>query len=148
MGALTRGTTFVDGGSYHGTDLNNLVDNATANAALITGQTTASPATTDSLLFYDLSGTALAQNTVANVLDLQLKDAAANVASMRTLGTGSSQAAQGNLVPYLASSNIFTGAAQQIKHVKGTIGVTVAANAGLGVGGTATLATGSADLFG
>lgn len=148
MADLSKGTTFVNGSSYGATDFNNLVDAATILPAFISGKSTVSPATGDYLVFHDVSGSVLAKNTIANILDLQLKDTAAGTASMRTLGTGATQAAQGSLVPYLASSNTFTGTLNKFKHLSGTAGASVAVDSGSGTGATASLNSAATDLMG
>lgn len=149
MADISKGTTFVDGSSYHATSFNNLVDDATILPAFVSAKPATSPATDDKVLLYDASGTALIAPTVADVLDLQIKDAAAGTASMRTLGTSNTQAAQGNLVAYLGTSQTFTGVANKFKHIGGTSGVTIAVNvAGAGTGATASLSSGATDISG
>ena len=72
--------------------------------------------------------------TLTNILLLQVKDAAAGVASMRTLGTGSMQAAQGSAVAYLGLSQTFTGPQTKLTKVgfvASGSGLTIVAGAGL-----------------
>lgn len=158
MADITAGLTFVDDDTYAAGDLNTLVGNAVINPALITGKSAVAPATTDNVLISDTSNSgALIKNTIAVVLDLQLKDAAAGTASMRTLGTGGQQAAQGNLVPYLvggndiAGINSFSGVSLSVKHLISAAtgsGITIAPNTGAGSTGTASLLAGSTDMSG
>lgn len=70
MGDIDRGTNFIDSGSYRAADLNNLVDNATVKTSLITGKSSVTPASGDTILISDLSNSdALSKVTVSALSD-------------------------------------------------------------------------------
>lgn len=96
MASIQKGTTFTDGVSANAAALNNLVDAATILPGIITDRTTATPATADQFLIYDASASALAQCTLQNIIDAFPTDATALSKSLRTLGTGATQAVAGN----------------------------------------------------
>lgn len=82
MGDLTKGTTFTLGQTnVTHTDLNNLVDNATVNASLISGKDlcTDPHATDDKVLLYDYSASALKRVTPQALVEAGFSDVA-NVA--------------------------------------------------------------------
>ncbi len=69
MAGLQKGTTFLDGNTYNASDLNNLVDNATPQPALITqwSQKT-TPIDADKILVSDSANSnALVYSTIANI---------------------------------------------------------------------------------
>jgi hypothetical protein len=151
MADAQKGETFTStppGNSVTAARLNALVDALTILPAFVSAKPTTTPVTTDRALLWDASADGLISPTLAAILDLQLKDAAAATASMRTLGTGASQAAQGNLVAYLALSQTFSGTRTKFNHITGTSGATIAVGAGAGVGATAALVADSSDLGG
>ncbi len=150
MAQIVKGETFATGESVTAARLNALADDAELLPGAITEQGTATAAAGDSVLVSDVSSAgALYKATITEVLALQLADQAAGTASMRTLGSGATQAAAGSVAALKSSSNVFTGTLQKFRHVGGTTGVTIAANAGLGTGSpAATLATGSSDMCG
>lgn len=148
MGQIVAGEVFtgsVPGKSVTPTRLNAHVNNAVLDDGAVTEQGAATPALTDSIMFYDLSGTALAKATLTALFGIQVVDAIAATGSLRTIGIGAQAAAPGN---FRALENVFTGTTQQFKHIKGTTGIGIAANANLGASGTATLGANSSDISG
>lgn len=96
MAKLSKGTDFSVAGTYSGTDLNNLVDAATVLPGFITDWTAVTPVSADSFLFYSAGGATLAKCTLSDILGSITSDAAAGTPSLRSLGTGATQAAAGN----------------------------------------------------
>ena len=75
MPQLNKGDTFADGQQVTGVRLNNLIDGATLLSGAITDQTNITPntvASSDSILLYDLSATALREANVSDVLGSNL----------------------------------------------------------------------------
>lgn len=95
MAKLQKGFTFVDGFSYSAANLNAIVDSALILPGAITEQTATAPILTDSFLYYNAGAAALRQCTLQNMVSAFPVDALAGTASLRTLGTGATQAAQG-----------------------------------------------------
>lgn len=148
MADISGGETFVDGQTVNASRLNNDLSSATILPAFVSAKPTTTPVTGDRALLYQASGGILIAPTLTDILNLQVKDGAAGVATMRSLGTNSNQAAPGNLVPYLSNNNTFTGTSNKFKHVSGTTGVTAAIAAGGGSTGTATLNARATDISG
>jgi hypothetical protein len=96
MAKLSKGTTFSDGSSANAAALNNLVDNATVLAGIITDWGAVTPDVADSILIYDSSAANLAKCTLANVISLIPSSAVAGTPALRALGAGSTDAAAGN----------------------------------------------------
>jgi hypothetical protein len=69
-GDILTGTTFSDGQTVTAALLNNAVNNATIQPAFISGQGSASPASTDQIVFYQTSGGTLKKSTLSNLLAL------------------------------------------------------------------------------
>lgn len=98
MADIQIGETFTDttpDNAVTAARLNNAVSGAAILPGFITGKSSATPVGGDSLAFYDLSATGLAKCTWLELF-AALKDAAANLGSPRTLGTGALTAAAGN----------------------------------------------------
>lgn len=95
---IAKGFTFVAGGTgYDAPALNGLVDNAVILPAFITAKPVATPAVTDSFIFYQASQTRLAKCTgTALVTGIVPANTAAGIASLRKLDTTATGAAAGN----------------------------------------------------
>lgn len=97
MSDIQAGTTLSDGVSYHGSDFNALVNNATILPAFITAKGAVIPSSSDSICIYDSSGSGLAKCTLGDLISNVIpQDNVAGIASLRTLGTGPQQAAAGS----------------------------------------------------
>ncbi len=149
---LQKGETFATGESVTAARLNALVDSGIAKPGIITELGAGTPVGADKMLVSDTSAAgALIGPTITTILALQLSDQAVGTPSMRTLGTGATQAAPGDKAAREDLANVFT-ANNQFCQVSGTyLGVlAIAAGAGLGTGGSvaATLDTNSTGLYG
>jgi hypothetical protein len=65
---ISKGVTFTDGMTVHGADLNNAIDNATILPTFFSTKGSATPLTTDLLLFHQNSTSTIKQATVATVM--------------------------------------------------------------------------------
>lgn len=95
MAQIQRGFTFEDGGSGDASELHSLVDDAVILPGFVTDQANAAPAGTDSFVYYK-SAAGLRKCTLSQLVAAFPTDAAANVASLRKLGTSAGMAAAGN----------------------------------------------------
>lgn len=88
MASLSKGTTFVNGGTYYAVDLNNLVDSATPIGGFITDRSSATPASDDVFIFSDTSDSGnLKKGTLS---DVETAANALSVASIAQTLTGTS----------------------------------------------------------
>lgn len=141
-------TSVAPGKSVTPGRLNNHVNGATILPAFVFAKAAqASPALGDFLLICDAAGTVLKKVTLTNLFAAQTADAAAGVASLRTLGNTGNKAAPGATTPQLAATNVFTGLTNKFVHIRGTVGATATAGAGLD-SGTAVIGSNSSDIAG
>lgn len=96
MAQLSRGQTFVDGGTGNASMLHSLVDNGTLRPGAILDQAASPPADTDVIMFLQASSGSLKRGTLTQVHALIPANAANNVASLRRLGTAANMAAPGD----------------------------------------------------
>jgi hypothetical protein len=65
---LSTSQTFSDGDTVNAAKLNNIIGQASINGSAIDGKSSASPISTDEILFYQLSSSALKKATVSSLL--------------------------------------------------------------------------------
>lgn len=147
MADVSAGETFATGQTVTDVRLNNHVNGLTILPSFVSAKPSITPVGTDRLLSYQISGSLLNAPTITAILALQVIDAVATIGSMRTLGIGANQAAQGSAVPTKAADNTFTGTSNHFKHIVGTLGATISAGPGVGTG-SATLLSKANDMAG
>lgn len=151
---ITAGEVFTGSApdkSVTPTRLNHHVTGLRILPAFMDSATHAAPAAlTDVVLCANAAFSAFNMPTLTQLFAAQVADAAAVIASLRTIGTGALQAAPGN---FLTLQNAFTGTRQSFRHIGSAGGASIsptggAGSAGLGTTGTSALGSGSGDLAG
>lgn len=98
-----RGFTFVDNTTGTAANLNALVDSAIILPGAITEQASLAPVAADQFMFYSSSLASLKKCTLTQLIAAFPGDATAGTKSLRSLGTGATQAAAGNDTRFPAS---------------------------------------------